>query len=98
MRLYSGLSSRDHKDAVTIKMYEDVLTGMALGQAKKRQGLSEPNSSVSFQDSLHIKKGEISIEASYRPVCGQSGPMSVLKPVKPGVRPIWRLSKRISVT
>ncbi|MDR1085669.1 MAG: PD-(D/E)XK nuclease domain-containing protein [Deltaproteobacteria bacterium] len=58
MRLYSGLSFRDHRDAVTIKMDEDVLTGMALEQAKERQGLSEPNSAASFQDSLRIKKGE----------------------------------------
>jgi hypothetical protein len=58
MRLYSGLSSRDHRDAVTIKMDEDVLTGMALEQAKARRGLSGPNSAVSFQDSLRIKKGE----------------------------------------
>jgi hypothetical protein len=43
MRLYSDLYSRDHRNAVTIKMDEDVLTGMALEQAKARHGLSEPN-------------------------------------------------------
>ncbi|MDR1086247.1 MAG: ATP-binding protein [Deltaproteobacteria bacterium] len=58
MRLYSGLSSRDHKDAVSVKMDEDVLTGMALEQAEKRRDVNEPNSAVSFMESLSLKKGE----------------------------------------
>ncbi|MDR1086262.1 MAG: ATP-binding protein [Deltaproteobacteria bacterium] len=58
MSLYSGLSSQDHREAVSVKMDEDVLTGMALEQAEKRRGLSEPNSALSFLEALRLKKGE----------------------------------------
>ncbi|MDR1084615.1 MAG: PD-(D/E)XK nuclease domain-containing protein [Deltaproteobacteria bacterium] len=58
MSLYSGLSSRDHADAVSVKTDQDVLTGTALEQAEKRRGFSEPNSAGSFLESLSLKKGE----------------------------------------
>ncbi|MDR1085477.1 MAG: PD-(D/E)XK nuclease domain-containing protein [Deltaproteobacteria bacterium] len=58
MRLFSGLSCRDHKDAVSVKTDQDVLTGTAPEQAEERPGVSEPNSAVNFMESLSLKKGE----------------------------------------
>jgi hypothetical protein len=98
MRLYSGLSFRDHMDAVTVKMEEDVLTWTALEQAEERQGLPVPNSAASFQDSLGKKRVRISVGAFCRPACGQSGPMSVRKPVKTVAGPILGSSIRLTIS
>ncbi|MDR1086088.1 MAG: hypothetical protein LBP22_14820 [Deltaproteobacteria bacterium] len=59
MRLFSGLSCRGYKDAVSVKTDQDILTGTALEQAEERPGVSEPNSAVNFMESLSLKKGEI---------------------------------------
>ncbi|MDR1083594.1 MAG: AAA family ATPase [Deltaproteobacteria bacterium] len=56
MRLFSGLSSSDRKEAFSVKIDQNVMTGMALEQAEERPGVSEQNSALSFMESLSLKK------------------------------------------